>query len=126
MNLEKLVADIDSHCDDEAASGDINRLGDLRYVLEQLASYADKRERGVKARLAGNVDDACKLETWADAQATQLGIDASAMVRPVQSRVQPTRRLPTLDDVPITDDAFCPSCREYKYDCDCDAQDECG
>ena len=98
MNTEQLVSDIDDLCDEEAATGSTGHLANVRYVLEHLASYIARREQAIEARTAGCDDDALGIETRAEAHITQLAIDASAMVRPVQPQPVSTRRLPTLDD----------------------------
>lgn len=92
MNLENLVSDIDSLCDDEAATGSASHLAHVRWVLEQLASYVARREQGIEARTEGYVDTALGIEMRADAHVTQIGIDASAMLRPGDE--QPARTEP--------------------------------
>lgn len=108
MNIENLVGDIDTLCDEEAALGSTGHLASVRYVLEQLASYVARREQGIEARTAGDVETASGIETRADAHIHDIGIDASGMERPVQASPAPTRRLMTLDDAPTV--AQCDMC----------------
>ena len=99
MDLQNLASEIESICDNEAATGDVGHLRNVRGLLERLASYVARREQAIEARLAGYCDTAMNLETRADAQIGDIATDASAMVRPVPADAysMPAERLPTLD-----------------------------
>lgn len=129
MNIQSLVSDIDSLCDDEAATGTTGHLENVRYVLEQLASYVAKREQAIEARLAGMVDDAHGIETRADAHMTQLAIDASAMGRPGDPRPAMTEDCHNCSGVgAVIVDGGQVECGECEGDGfrTLDAQDACG
>ena len=99
MDLQNLASEIESICDNEAATGDAGHLRNVRGLLERLASYVARREQAIEARLAGCCDTALGLETRADAQIGDIATDASGMVRPIQPGAysMPAKRLPTLD-----------------------------
>ena len=98
MDIQTLISDVDTLCDNEAATGSSGYLSNVRYVLKQLASYVARREQGIEARVAGMVDTALGIETRADAHIAQIVTDGEAMTRPVQPVTESKRRLPTLAD----------------------------
>ena len=98
MNIQTLISDVYTLCDDEAASGSSGYLSNVRYVLMQLASYVARREQAIPAVRASMVDTALGIETRAEAHIAQIVTDGAAMTRPVQPVTESKRRLPTLAD----------------------------
>ncbi len=103
MNIQTLISDVDTLCDNESAAATTGHLANVRYILENLATYVARREQAIEARTSGEVDVALGIETRADAHMTQLAIDGEAMIRPVQPVKITTRRLPRIEDAPVAE-----------------------
>ncbi len=129
MNIQTLASDIESLCDDEAATGSAGHLASVRHILGQLASYIARREQAIEARTSGMIETAMGIETRADAHITDIAVDASAMVRPGDEQPAKTEPCHNCSGVgAVIVDASQLECGECEGDGyrTLDEQDECG